>query len=295
MITKSKAILKAKFPKLEKPMNKKEDEKEIQIIEKIIESKELLPQDVFGKLSRPQIDLLKRTIAKGASDDELKIFIQVCKGAQLNPFLRQVFLIPRWDNREGKETRIIQVSIDGLRSIAESSGAYAGNDDPIFEGENLIKIPDGKGLREIKTPEKATTTIYKIVNDQRYGFTATARWNEYYPGNKMGFQWQIRPFLMLGKCAEALALRKAFPKSLSGMYEEGELANSNIPQTIKFAATEKQKIATREELISKATEKELKGYKEKIIEAGPEKYSQEEKEKLLKLIENREVELLKQM
>jgi hypothetical protein len=81
------------------------EKKEIQVIEKVIENQAIAPQDAFGKLSRPQVDLIKRTIAKGASDDELKLFIQVCKGAQLNPFMKQVFLVPRWDSREGKEVR----------------------------------------------------------------------------------------------------------------------------------------------------------------------------------------------
>ena len=202
------------------------EKQEIRVIERIIESKEIATQDAFGKLSRQQIDLIKRTVAKGASDDELRMFIQVCKGANLNPFLKQVHLIPRWDSKEGREVRAIQVSIDGFRAIAEESGAYAGNEDPVFAGEETIQISAGKdtkATKELKVPEKATVTVYKLVQGQRYAFVATARWTEYYPGPKMGFQWHLKPYLMLGKCAEALALRKAFPKLLSGMYAQEEL------------------------------------------------------------------------
>lgn len=207
-----------------KELSEKE-QKEVRIIERVIENKDIAPIDAFGKLSRPQIDLIKRTVARGASDDELKLFVQVCKGAQLNPFLKQVFLVPRWDSREGREVRAIQVSIDGFRSIAESSGQYAGNDDPVYEGEKDIEYGD-KEKKKITVPLKATVSVYKALDGQRYAFTATARWDEYYPGPKMGFQWHIRPYLMLGKCAEALALRKAFPKLLSGMYEQAELQQS---------------------------------------------------------------------
>ena len=184
----------------------------MRIIERVIENREIAPSDAFGKLSRPQVELIKRTVAKGATDDELKMFIQVCKGTQLNPFLKQVHFVKRWNSSEGREVGAIQVGIDGFRSIAESSGAYAGNSDPIYEGEKEINI-GGKDLRKVTVPLKATVSVFKMVNGQHCEFVATARWEEYYPGPKMGFQWHIRPFLMLGKCAEALALRKAFPEA----------------------------------------------------------------------------------
>lgn len=209
------------------------DEKDIQVIAHVIENKEIATKDAFGKLSRAQLDLLKRTIAKGASDDELKLFIQVCKGANLNPFMKQVHLIPRWDSKEGREVRTIQVSIDGFRAIAEDSGGYAGNEDPVFDGDNVLEFETGtkeKPRKEtLTTPNKATVTVYKIVQGVRYPFTATARWSEYYPGAKLGFQWHIKPYLMLGKCAEALALRKAFPKLLSGMYVAEEMDKGAEP------------------------------------------------------------------
>ena len=64
------------------------------------------------------------------------MFIQVCKGTQLNPFLRQVHFVKRWSTAEGREVGAIQVGIDGFRAVAEGSGQYAGNDDPAYDGEN---------------------------------------------------------------------------------------------------------------------------------------------------------------
>lgn len=265
------------------------DQKEVRIIERVIENREIAPSDAFGKLSRPQVELIKRTVAKGATDDELKMFIQVCKGTQLNPFLKQVHFVKRWNSSEGREVGAIQVGIDGFRSIAESSGAYAGNSDPIYEGEKEINI-GGKDLRKVTVPLKATVSVFKMVNGQHCEFVATARWEEYYPGPKMGFQWHIRPFLMLGKCAEALALRKAFPKLLSGMYAQEEMDRG------QQEASEGEKLqAARNyvaDSIAKANLKELEDLR-KLIEKSA-KYDVAQKREFLKMVDDKVTELKNQ-
>lgn len=259
--------------------------KEIKVIERIIENREIAPTDVFGKLSKSQLELIKRTVAKGASDDELRLFLQVCKGANLNPFLKQVFLVPRWDAKEGREVRAIQVSIDGFRAIAEEGGGYAGNEDAVFGEEKEIEYESGPDSKKVKhkiiAPESAKVTVYKIVEGQRYPFTATARWSEYYPGAKMGFQWHIRPYLMLGKCAEALALRKAFPKLLSGMYAQEELDRGQSETTGDQKA--QTAITTIHKMIDEATIEQLEELRGKVKKTT--KYDAKQKAELLKAIE----------
>ena len=265
---------------------KKEDQKQIRIIERVIENREIATADAFGKLTRSQVELIKRTVAKGASDDELRLFVQVCKGANLNPFLRQVHLVPRWDSRIGAEVRTIQVGIDGFRAVAESSNQYAGNDDPIFENEKEIEYGQ-KEKKKIMVPLKSTVTVYKLMEGQRMAFTATARWDEYYPGDKMGFQWHIRPYLMLGKCAEALALRKAFPKLLSGMYaqEEMDKGQSGTNEADKSA----KGFQTLMVAIEKATLAQLEEYKTKIKKS--DKYSEDQKTEFIDTVDKRIAEL----
>jgi phage recombination protein Bet len=267
------------------------DRKEVRIIERVIENREIAPADAFGKLTRSQVELIKRTVAKGASDDELRLFVQVCKGANLNPFLRQVHLVPRWDSKSGVEVRAIQVGIDGFRAVAESSGAYAGNDDPIFDGEHEIPFTKYENKKPIEAkltvPGKATVTVYKLMDGQRYGFTATARWEEYYPGQKMGFQWHIRPYLMLGKCAEALALRKAFPKLLSGMYASEEM--DRTAQADNDVAKVQKGFQTLMTAVTKASLKELEDYKSKM--ESSDKYSEDQKAEFLEVVEKRIAEL----
>src|SRR6185436_500155 len=150
---------------VEKVEPTKAEEKEVKVIERIIENREIAPHDAFGKLNRAQVELIKRTIAKGANDDELKLFISVCHGLQLSPFSKQVHLVPRWDSKLGKDVRQIQVGIDGFRATAEKTGKYAGNDDAVFDGEQVIEYTVGekKDKKTVTAPNKATVTVYKIV------------------------------------------------------------------------------------------------------------------------------------
>ena len=150
-----------------------------------------------------QVNLIKSTIAVGATDDELKLFLHHASRAGLDPLAKQIY----FQKRQGK--MVIITGIDGLRLIAERTGKYAGNDDPSFDDE--------------QKPTKASVTIWKIMGGVRCPFTASARWEQYYPGEAQGFMWKKMPHLMLGKCAEALALRKAFPAELSGIYGEEEM------------------------------------------------------------------------
>ena len=145
------------------------------------------------------------------------LFARVCKETSLSPFKRQIYII----RRGSKFT--LQTGIDGFRVIAESTGQYAGSDDTVFDNEDR--------------PQKGTVTIWKMVGSERCPFTATARWEQYYPGDAQGFMWKKMPHLMLGKCAEALALRKAFPGKLGGLYttEEMEQAGAVAPKALSEA------------------------------------------------------------
>ena len=159
-----------------------------------------------------KIDLIRRTVAAGASADELELFFHQARRAGLDPLAKQIYFV----KRQGKG--VVQVGIDGLRLIADRTGQYAGSDDAEFVGNT----PSGY-------PATARVTVYKLVQGHRCAFSATARWDEYYPGDSQGFQWKRMPHAMLAKCSEALALRKAFPADMSGLYvhEEMEQAGRN--------------------------------------------------------------------
>lgn len=184
-----------------------------------------------------QTRLLKTTILdSSATNDELQLFCLICQKTGLDPFSRQIYGI----RRKGKMT--FQTSIDGYRLIADRTEKYAGNDEPIFdEGLNLYQhLTSGR-----KFPTTATITVWKLCGGQLCPFSASAAWTQYaqFFNGTLGEVWAKMPHVMLAKCAEALALRKAFPAELSGMYthEEMPATNDNRDEiTTQQAVTPKQ-------------------------------------------------------
>jgi phage recombination protein Bet len=145
---------------------------------------------------------------------ELQVYLYTAARTGLDPIARQIYAV----KRSGR--MVIQTGIDGYRLIAARTGQMAGSDDPVFEEK------DGH-------PTKATVTVWMIAADGgRYPYTASARWSEYAPPDltdKSAFMWVKMPHTMLGKCAEALALRKAQPAELSGIYTDVEMAQAAAP------------------------------------------------------------------
>lgn len=170
-----------------------------------------------------QIEIIKQQIAKGCSDGELALFGQVCTKTGLDPFSRQIYAI----SRGGKLT--IQVSIDGFRTIAARSGLYGGSttewcgDDGVWRDVWLSNSP----------PAAAKTTVWR--KGSQNPFTGVARYGAYQQGNSM---WSKMPEVMIGKVSESLALRKAFPAELSGLYTTEEMQQTDNPMTTSRAESQ---------------------------------------------------------
>jgi|LakMenEpi03Aug12_release.lakeMendotaPanAssembly.Ray.scaffolds.fasta_scaffold737303_1 phage recombination protein Bet len=200
------------------------------------------------KFNEDQVSLIKSQIAPKATDSELKLFLYQCKRTGLDPLTRQIYAIHRWNGQQQKEVMTIQTSIDGLRLIAERSGEYAGQDEPVFLEE------DGKLIA-------CKVTVSRFKGDVRYpAAVGVAYLSEYIPidktGKPMGL-WVKMPRIMLSKVAEALALRKAFPQDVSGIYAEEEMHQQDankIDETFDIVGHENREYLTR--LIESSTYEE---------------------------------------
>jgi phage recombination protein Bet len=196
-------------------------------------------------------NLIKSQIAPGATDNELRLFQAQCQRTGLDPFSRQIYAIMReqWDaaSRQKVKKMTIQTSIDGFRVIAQRSGKYAGQDGPYWCG------PDGE-WKDVwlsdELPAAAKVLVYNRDFDRP--IIGIALFAEYaakkQDGTLLGL-WKKgeKPTVMIAKCAEALAFRKAFPNDLSGLYTAEEMSQADVKVLDQepVALPEAQPVATR--------------------------------------------------
>lgn len=185
-----------------------------------------------------QVELIKRTVCRGATDDELLLFLHVCHKSGLDPFAKQIYAIKR--KVDGRDVMTFQTSVDGYRAIAERTGNYAPGQEATFTYDK-----DGKLL-------SATAYIKKQVSDVWFDVSATAHFEEYIPkwwDSKEGKwknpqMWEKMPHAMLAKCAESLVLRRAFPNEMSGTYTNEEMAQGEASQQRTVAMPKAKQIAS---------------------------------------------------
>ena len=180
--------------------------------------------------TRDQLDLLKRTIAMGTTDDEFKLFVATCGRLGLDPFARQIHCTKRKTkvNDSWVDVMSIQVGIDGFRIQAARTGKYVGQDGPYWCGPDGVwkSVWQGPGY-----PIAARVGVFR--SDSAHPLWGVAHWNEYCQTTRDGkpnSMWARMPCGQLAKCAEALALRKAFPAELSGVYAPEEMGVPHEPE-----------------------------------------------------------------
>lgn len=188
-------------------------------------------------------ELIRETFFKEGTKEQFQLFVEVAKRLGLSPLARQI--TPMIRNSKNKltnkmePTMTIITTIDGFRVIADRSGKYAGQRGPYWCG------PDGEWkeawLEEVAPRAAKVGVLRSDFSEPLWGI---ATWDSYVQTHSKDGQtrvtstWAKMPDVMLAKVAEAMALRKAFPNDLSGLYEKSEMdASTPEEETKKGAAT----------------------------------------------------------
>lgn len=170
---------------------------------------------------RARIEAVRQTLCPQANDAELHIFAEVCAKTGLDPFTRQICAFKTGTGEYAKMA--FHVTIDGFRLIAARTGELNGMASPLYStAENpnqWIEV-----LPPSVLPYACKITVYR--KGVEYPFSVTAKYSSYC--NPKSPVWQKMPEVMIAKCAEALALRKAFPNELSGLYSPEEMEQGTI-------------------------------------------------------------------
>lgn len=214
-------------------------------------------EDRFG-VDKGQWKVLVEAIFPAAkSVDAIVMALTYCKSRNLDPFKRPVHIVPMWDSARGGYVETVWPGISELRTTASRTKGYAGCDEAEFGPEKTVEI-EGRVKRngnwettKIKMvfPDWCRLTVYRMVDGQKCKFVGPkVKWLETYATqgasdlpNKM---WEERPEGQLEKCAEAGALRRAFPEELGNELTAEEMIGRNvhdlsvdIPHTADIAST----------------------------------------------------------
>ena len=169
---------------------------------------------IFEMPEADALAVLRTSLYPGAQDESIKMAISYCRATGLDPMHKPVHIVPMWDKKSGGMRDVIMPGIGLYRTQAARSGDYAGISEPVF-GPDVIATLDGVN---VTYPEWCRVTVKRLLRTGAIAeFSATERWTENYSAQKRdslapNAMWLKRPYGQLAKCAEAQALRKAFPE-----------------------------------------------------------------------------------
>ncbi len=183
--------------------------------------------------------LVETTFPLAKTPEAVAMAVAYCHSRNLDVFKKMVHIVTMWNSALKKEVETIWPGIAEIRTTASRTGAYAGIDAISF-GALIKREFEGRVggnntdllQKKVEFPESASATVYRIVKGERCPFTATVYWEETYASigkstvpNDM---WEKRPRGQLAKCAEAAALRMAFPEELGSIYAAEEMEGRSI-------------------------------------------------------------------
>lgn len=171
--------------------------------------------------------LVEAVFPAAQSTESVILALSYCRARQLDPFKKNVHIVPIWDKEKRRLVDTVWPGIGELRTTAFRTGQYAGRDKTEFGPDITQNWTDAQGKKvTVSFPEWAQVTVYRMMDGQRMAFAGPqVYWMETFAEQKGGVpnaMWQKRPRGQLDKCAEGAALRAAFPEELGDQHTDAE-------------------------------------------------------------------------
>lgn len=174
----------------------------------------------LAAMTEPELmKVLQTSLYPGAAPESIKMVLGYCKAAGLDPMQKPVHIVPMWDGKTRQMRDVVMPGVNLYRTQAARSGECAGVTEPEF-GPDVTETIGGV---QITYPQWCRVTVSRrLPTGEIVGFTAREFWKENYAvkgGQEKSIapnaMWLKRPYGQIAKCAEAQALRKAFPEIAS--------------------------------------------------------------------------------
>ena len=222
----------------------------------------------FAMTEDELLNVLRNSLYPGAQTDSIKMVVGYCKASGLDPMQKPVHIVPMWNTAAGRMIDVIMPGIGSYRTQAARSGEYAGVTEPEFGAD----VKENIGGVEIIYPSTCRVVVKRLLsNDTIAEFAATERWKENYAmkGGKEksiapNAMWTKRPYAQLAKCAEAQALRKAFPE-FGAQPTADEMEGKVMEDAIEGSATVVKEPKKPEPLADEVFNKHQAGWKKSIV------------------------------
>jgi phage recombination protein Bet len=200
----------------------------------------------------------------------IELALAYCRARRLDPFKRPVHIVPVWNSKLGREVESVWPGIGELRTTAARTGQHAGYDEATFGPDETRTFNGvvGKGQyakeveKSVTFPLWAQVTVYRVLGGQRVAFPGPkVWWLETYAtmgaSDVPNEMWETRPRGQLEKCAEAAALRRAFPEEVGSEYIPEEIGRQQrggpVIETVTLAPSESRADALAQRLLAQKT------------------------------------------
>jgi len=203
---------------------------------------------------------LKSSLYPGATDESVDMVLSYCRAAALDPMTKPVHIVPIWipEKRDGNRVvspagmrDVVMPGIELYRTKAHRTGEYAGQDEAQFGPDIVANL----GGVQLTYPQWCKVTVYRTTAGQRVPYSAKVYWLEAYATAKRdtdapNAMWKKRPYGQLEKCAEALALRKAFPEAVGAQPTAEEMEGKAHAESVDIQAQPAPRVTAIEHMPS---------------------------------------------